>query len=310
MPLVRGEMYFCTMKVTGFSFIRNGIKYDYPIVEAIQSILPLCDEVVVAVGQSEDETRALIESIHPEKIRIIDTVWDDSLREGGRVLAVETDKAFHAIGNDSDWCIYIQGDEVIHEQYHEEMLRGMKTYKDDKNVDGLLMKYRHFYGSYDYVGASAGWYKHEIRIIKNNKSIYSYQDAQGFRKGDNEKLFVQPIDAYVHHYGWVKEPEAMQRKQENFHMLWHSDEKVKEMVKETNAFDYEEGMSELKKFKGTHPEVMKKRLAEKNWTFDVDISINRKSIKDYFKNFMYYKLHVDIGYKNYKLAKGAKKKYI
>src|SRR5687768_5523552 len=81
------------MKVTGFSFIKNAIKYQYPVVEAIQSILPLCDEVVVAVGQSEDDTRNLVASIDPVKIKIIDTVWDDSLREGGRVLAVETDKA-------------------------------------------------------------------------------------------------------------------------------------------------------------------------------------------------------------------------
>ena len=106
------------MKVSGFTFIRNAILYDYPIVEAIRSILPLCDEVVVAVGKSGDKTLELIQSIGDPKIRIIESVWDDSLREGGRVLAVETDKAFAAIVPDSDWAFYIQGDEVIHEKYH------------------------------------------------------------------------------------------------------------------------------------------------------------------------------------------------
>ncbi len=105
------------MKVSGFSFIRNAIQYDYPIVEAIQSILPLCDEFVIAVGRSEDQTLSLIQSIQSDKIRIIETVWDDSLREGGRVLAVETDKALAAIAPDSDWAFYIQGDEVVHEKY-------------------------------------------------------------------------------------------------------------------------------------------------------------------------------------------------
>ena len=62
------------MKVAGFTFIKNALIYDYPIVEAIQSILPLCDEVVVAVGKSEDKTLELIQSIHPSKIRIIETV--------------------------------------------------------------------------------------------------------------------------------------------------------------------------------------------------------------------------------------------
>ena len=84
------------MKVSGFTFIRNAITYDYPIVEAIRSILPLCDEVVVAVGNSEDATLQLIQSIDP-KVRIIETVWDDTVREGGRTLALETDKAYAAI---------------------------------------------------------------------------------------------------------------------------------------------------------------------------------------------------------------------
>ena len=117
--------------------------------EAIKSILPICDEVVVAVGDSEDDTLALIESLGP-KIRIIRTTWDDSLRTGGRVLAVETDKAFKAIDPDADWAVYIQGDEVVHDQYLHQIREGMQHYKDDTRVDGLLFNYKHFYGSYDY----------------------------------------------------------------------------------------------------------------------------------------------------------------
>ena len=162
------------MKVSGFTFIRNAIKYDYPIVEAIQSILPLCDEVVVAVGDSEDDTLSLIQNIAPEKIRIVQTQWDDTLREGGKVLAVETDKALQAVDSKSDWCLYIQGDEVLHESGHEEIKKAMLQFKDDERVDGLLLQYRHFYGSYDYVGASANWYRNEIRIIKKNPAIFSF----------------------------------------------------------------------------------------------------------------------------------------
>ena len=126
------------MKVSGFTFIKNAIKYDYPIVEAIQSILPICDEVVVAVGKSEDETMALIKSIDPSKIKIIETEWDESLREGGRVLAVETDKAFKAISKDSDWAFYIQGDEVIHANYLPTIQNTMRQALDNPAVEGLL----------------------------------------------------------------------------------------------------------------------------------------------------------------------------
>jgi hypothetical protein len=107
------------MKIAGFSFIRNAVKYDYPIVEAILSILPLCDEFVIAVSKSEDNTLKLIRSIGSPKIRIIETVWDDSLRKGGAVLAQETDKALQAVSDDVDWAFYIQRDECLHEQYHD-----------------------------------------------------------------------------------------------------------------------------------------------------------------------------------------------
>ncbi len=127
------------MKVTGFSFIKNAVRFQYPIVEAVQSVLPLCDEVVVAVGNCNDGTRELVAGIHSSKIKIIDTVWDSDLKEGGRVLAAETEKAFNAIGNDSDWCIYIQGDEVMHEAGHDEVYKAMLQWKDVKDVDGLLL---------------------------------------------------------------------------------------------------------------------------------------------------------------------------
>ena len=107
------------MRVAGFTFIKNAILYDYPIYESISSILPLCDELVVAVGKSDDATLDLIKSINSPKIQIIETIWDESQREGGRVLALETDKAFQAISDQADWCFYIQGDEVIHENDYD-----------------------------------------------------------------------------------------------------------------------------------------------------------------------------------------------
>jgi len=170
------------MKVCGFTIIRNAVKYDYPVVEAITSILPVCDKFIVLVGNSDDNTLELIQSIDSEKIIIQHSTWDDSLREGGRVLAIETDKAKAFIPSDYNWAFYIQSDEVIHEKYHNAILQSMEKWKNDHNVDGLLFKYLHFYGSYDYVGTSRRWYRHEIRIIKNDPLIQSYRDAQGFRR--------------------------------------------------------------------------------------------------------------------------------
>ena len=289
------------MKVSGFTFIRNAITYDYPIVEAIRSILPLCDEVVVAVGNSEDATLQLIQSIDP-KVRIIETVWDDTVREGGRTLALETDKAYAAISKDSDWAFYIQGDEVMHEQYYPVIQAAMANYKDNPSIDGLLFNYLHFYGSYDYVGSSISWYPDEIRIIRVRKDIFSYRDAQGFRKQPNDKLNVKRIDAWMYHYGWVKPPEKMQLKQASFHKMWHDDEWVNEHVEQVAEFDYFKNIAALKLFDGSHPAVMLPRIEQKNWSFNYDISFNREKKKDKLKRIIKRVFGWDIRYKNFRIV--------
>lgn len=286
------------MRVTGFTFIKNALIYDYPIVEAIKSILPLCDEIIVAVGNSSDETLELIKSIDP-KIKIIETIWDENLREGGKVLAVETDKAFAEISKDTDWAFYIQGDEVLHEKYIKTIQNEMLRYKDNPKVEGLLFHYKHFYGSYDYVGSASNWYKNEIRILKYNPEIFSFRDAQGFRKKPDNMLRVKQIDAFIYHYGWVKPPEKMQKKQETFHKLWHKDEWLDKNIEKAAEFDYLANISQLELFTETHPAVMENRIKSKNWKFDYDISFNKSTLKDKFKAFCKKYLGMDFNYKNY-----------
>ncbi len=289
------------MKVTGFTCIRNAVRLDYPVVEAITSILPICDDFVVAVGKSSDTTLDLIKSIPSDKIRIIETVWDDSLREGGRVLAAETDKAFQAVQADADWAFYIQGDEVVHEKYLDTIYKAMQQYKDYKMIDGLLFNYLHFYGSYDYVGKSYRWYRREMRVIRNNKNIYSYRDAQSFRKDDHKKLNVKLIDAYVYHYGWARNPDAMQRKREHFLRMYHDDSWMEKNIYQAEKFNYSQ-IDALNRFEGTHPAVMKQRIAAKNWYFDHDLSYNRFGLKDTFKSIVEKLTGYRVGeFKNYKI---------
>jgi glycosyltransferase involved in cell wall biosynthesis len=267
------------VKVSGFTFVRNAIQLDYPVIEAITSILPLCDEFIVAVGKSDDGTLELIQSIPSDKIRIIETVWDDTLREGGKVLAVETNKAFHAVSKDCDWAFYIQADEIIHEKFLPVIHQTMLKFRDAPEVEGLLLKYLHFYGSYDYIGDSRKWYRHEIRIIRNNKEqITSYKDAQGFRKYDNSKLRVKRVDAFVYHYGWVKHPVHQQKKQQTFHKYWHDNDWMEKNIPKTVEFDYSD-IDSLRRFTGDHPSVMQQRIAQSNWVFEHDITRKNYGLK-------------------------------
>lgn len=268
------------MKISGFTIIRNAIINDYPAVEAIRSVLPVVDEMVVSIGKSEDDTEGLIRSIDSEKIRIVHSEWDLSQLQGGKVMAIETDKAFRQISPESSWAFYIQCDEVIHEKYYDTIRSACKEQLYDVKVMGLVFNYVHFYGTYNYYGDSRRWYNKEIRIIRNDPNISSYRDAQGFRI-DGQRLPCKLIDACVYHYGWVKSPELMDKKLRTLSTNWMG-KAMKERLNNTEGiFNYDE-FDSLERFTGDHPQVMKKRISEKNWELSIDITQKRFTLKKWF----------------------------
>jgi glycosyltransferase involved in cell wall biosynthesis len=268
------------MKVCGFTIVKNAVRFDYPVTEAIESILPLCDRVIVAVGDSDDGTRALIDSIGSPKIEILDTVWDPALKEGGRVLAAETNKALDAIPPEYDWCFYIQADEVVHERFHPAIRAAMQEHLDNPAVDGLVFRYRHFYGTYDYVADSRRWYRYEIRIVRNNRSIRSWNDAQGFRWQDGRKLTAAQTGAEMYHYGWVRPPKLMKDKVEGAKAYWSADSKhIRTMDCPDEEYLYEQNYDSLRRFEGSHPAVMQERLARLNWHPQLSVTRKRLSIR-------------------------------
>ena len=292
------------MKVCGFTFIRNAVKFDFPVIEAITSVLPVCDHFVVAVGKSEDDTRRHIENIAPDKITIVDTVWDESLKSGGEVYASETDKAFDAVPTEYDWCFYIQGDEAVHEKYLSEIRDAMQNNLHKKEVEGLLFGYKHFYGTYDYIGDSRKWYRREIRVLRNDKTIRSYRDAQGFRKA-GRKLNVVPVNADIYHYGWVRPPKFMQVKINAVKQFYDgiSEEEARKKAAE-KEFNYGEKYDALARFKGTHPKVMQKRIARLNWHVDVDLKKTHMKLKYRILYWIEKRFGVRLfEYRNYKILK-------
>jgi glycosyltransferase involved in cell wall biosynthesis len=281
------------MKISGFTFIRNGIKLKYPFIQSIQSILPVCDEMIVVVGNSEDGTRKAIAEIRSPKIKIIDTVWDDALRTGGKILAQQTDIAFDAITG--DWGFYLQGDEVVHEKDLPAIADAAGKLLHDERVDGLLFPYYHFYGNYNYIAKpkTRGTYPFEVRMIRNNKLIRSFRDAQGFREFSSmesmksgelpARLQVKKITAHIYHYGKVRGPKDELERSKEFHKLWHNDDWVKNYVGAKEEFEYLPEYP-LIPFTGSHPGVMKDRIEKLNWDFKYDPSKVKISAKHRLMN--------------------------
>ncbi|GJQ21852.1 MAG: hypothetical protein HBSIN02_22070 [Bacteroidia bacterium] len=286
------------MRISGFSFVRNGVIYDYPFLESLRSLLPLCDEVIVAVGRSDDDTLDRIRNIGSPAIRIIETVWDDSLRTGGVVLARQTDIALDAVRG--DWAIYLQADEVLHEKDYAVIRSAIDNAASDPRVEGLLFPYFHFYGSYDYVGSSRRWYRNEVRAVRVGTGVRSWGDAQGFRI-HGRKLKVLPVQAHIYHYGWVRPPRIQQKKQRSFHRLWHPDQWIQNHVGDSEEFDYRSG-GRLQRFSGSHPSVMRERISRQDWRFAYDPQATGGPLKDRVLDWLEDKTGWRPGeYRNYEL---------
>lgn len=270
--------------------MRNTSSLYYPFLESIQSILPIVDEFVIAMGDNDpyDQTEKLVRELNSNKIKVIHTYWDLEKYKHGTIYAQQTDLAKQACTG--DWLFYLQSDEVIHEKYLDDIVNNCKNYLLDASVEGFLFEYKHFWGDYNHYIKSHCWYPNEIRIIRNRKDIHSYGDAQSFKSIQNfdslnyrtrqgiRKLRVVKINACINHYGWVRPPKLMQSKSKVMDGFYHEKQTVLAAYQDKPVyFDYG-NLSRLKLYDESHPAVMNQFIQQFNWKDQLNYS------KDYTPN--------------------------
>jgi hypothetical protein len=256
------------MKVSGFTFLRNGQKLGYPFVESIRSILPLVDEFIIALGPCDDDTEKMVRAIGDPKIRILPTTWNEKMRGdysvGGFVYGQQKSIAlFNCTG---DWAFYLEADEVLHENDLPKIRAAMEKYLPDERVEALAFDYRHFYGNKNTVAQSPGWYRSEVRILRNTIPAWS-SEALFFNVVDGHKKSRYPRAAHtgatIFHYGWVRSEAQMDLKSATVQKYW-DDSKPKPM-------DYAQiDSAVLKLFPGTHPKVVQNWLPSAEGIFKAD----------------------------------------
>jgi glycosyltransferase involved in cell wall biosynthesis len=259
------------VRISGFTIARNAIKLGYPIEESIRSVLPLVDEMVVAVGDSEDETWALVTGIGDPKINAFRTVWDMSKRTGGAVLADQTNIALaHCTG---DWAVYLQTDELLHEAEIPKIKDRLARHFHQA-TDGLSFVYLHFYGSYRVRQDNwCRWYRREVRAVRTGRGIVSVGDAAGFkvdRGGRLIRLIRADSGAHVYHYGWARPPRVMSEKRQTVQRFYHG-EGEQPKAPEMERIDVENPyrhLGHLVEFTGSHPALMQPLIAQQDWKFD------------------------------------------
>ncbi len=240
------------MKLSGFTIARNCVKFNYPFLESIRSILPICDEFVINVGDSEDNTLQLIQAMREPKIRIIQNKWDFS--QGKEVLSFQTNLALKSCRG--AWAFYLQGDEVIHEADLRRIKESLGRYENDAAVDALRFRWLHFYGSYYRYRIDSGWDQKQDRIIKNDGQVQSFGDAYGFRRKDGTPLRRKNTGCLLYHYGWVQPQELMTQRRVNAETIGFVS--LNQNEREQN---YSYGnLNRFPVYFGSHPSVMEERI--------------------------------------------------
>ncbi len=287
------------MKVSGFTFIRNGEMLGYPFIESIQSVLPILDEFVIAVGKSEDRTLERIQAIGSDKIRIIETEWNEVMQDRGFVYAQQ--KMIAQFNCTGDWAFYLEGDEVLHEKDLDTIRNTMQQHLDNPEVEALYFDYYHFYGKPDQIGIAG--YKRAPRIIRNSIRNYS-PDGLFFVVMDRNKRGRYPKAAHagchMYHYGHVRKADRNDQKIKQVSKYW-GDENPGTFSTYGNI-----DLDELRPFTGTHPAIMEDWLsneAELEFIQNPNYKVTLKDRKHRIRFWLDEKLGLDISKKHFTEAK-------
>lgn len=246
------------MKISGFTFLKNAEILGYPYLQSIQSILPLVDEFIVNVGESEDETLGQIQKLAQEnaKIKIIQSSWCENMRSKGYIYGQQ--KMIAQFQCSGDWAFYLEADEVLHQEDLPKIKNAMEQYLDDEEIEALAFSYKHFYGNANTVAKSPAWYKSEVRVIKTSIRSYAPDGLfwvvldQSNKNGRYPNAVLLP--ATIYHYGWVRSEEKMTLKHSKVAKYWKH---------KPNTYHYANVDSNiLHLFDGTHPQIVQKWLEE------------------------------------------------
>jgi hypothetical protein len=256
------------MKVSGFTFLRNGQKLGYPFTESIRSILPLVDEFVIALGPCDDATESMLREIADPKIRIIPTHWNENIRPDYSVkgFVYGQQKSIALFNCTGDWAFYLEADEVVHQDDIPKIRAAMEKHLSDDRVEALAFDYLHFYGNANTIAWSPGWYRSEVRIIRNTIPAWSSEALfvnvlEGHKK--SRYPWAAHTGATLYHYGWVRSEAQMNLKSATTLKFWQN--------RTTSEVDYTKIDPEvLRPFAGTHPKIMQDWLPKSEGVFRAD----------------------------------------
>lgn len=295
------------MKVSGFNFLKNGEQLGYPFVEAIRSILPLCDEFVVAVGKSTDRTKEILEEMNEPKLKIVETEWNENVQKQGFVYGQQKMIAqYHCLG---DWAFYLEGDEIVHEKDLPIIQQAMEKYKEDEEVEALIFDYVHFYGNTNTISVCPHWIRTGPRLIKTTVRNFAPDGFFWTVLDKNNKRGRYPKVAHskakIYHYGQARPMELFTEKIKQVEKYWGKGN-LDCWGKNPEAYHYGDVDSYfLRPFEGSHPKEMESFYPKAKGLFQANpnYQLNRKDYGYRIRYWYEQKFGKDTSRKHYKLVR-------
>lgn len=264
------------MKVSGFTFLRNGTILGYPYVESLKSLLAVCDEVVVAVGNSDDDTLAQVQAIGDPRLKIIETTWNENMQDRGYTYAQQ--KMIAQFNCTGDWAFYLEGDEIIHEKDYGLIRATMDKYLNDKEVEALVFDYYHFYGSPMTYAYSPRWYRRAPRIIRNTVRSWAPDGLFWLIMNENRRgryPNAALVGCHLFHYGHIRSVAKMNEKQKRVERYWGK------TPKEFLGYGDIDPQT-IRDFTATHPQIVTDWLAndaEQKLVVNPDYKLSKRDKK-------------------------------
>jgi glycosyltransferase involved in cell wall biosynthesis len=203
------------MRLSIYTFIRDGIFYDYHAIDMLKHHLPLADEIVVNEGYSSDGTYEKISTIDP-KIKIFRTQWDGN-KCFNWFVSFKDEARKRCTG---DWCILLDCDEFIPEWEFEEL----RAYLEETKELTVPVELINFYGNYKVYNVhpqNVGW-PHRKRIIHRNlPDMEVWGDGSNVRlKNTDEDTAPAAKEFTCHHFGFVRKAARLRQKWRNTQSIY------------------------------------------------------------------------------------------
>ena len=204
------------MKLSIYTFVRNGIYFDYHFKEMLKHHLPLADEIIVNEGYSFDGSYEAITNID-SKIKVFRSHWE-KVKDLSWYLSFKEEARSKCTG---DWCILLDCDEFIPEWEFE----GLRRYLEETDASVIPVQAINFFGNYKVYHAhpeKINWPSISKRIHRNLKEVKIVHDGCNVElEGDKYNAGNLEAKFTYHHFGCVRNPARLRQKWREIQWIHH-----------------------------------------------------------------------------------------